>query len=237
MRKLVLFVGPQGSGKTTQALLLSKRLESDGFHVLTTTLSYSPIFQSIFIQLTRRASGTRAFKSGFYENQPAYVAPNPEIMKKNFGLSILLQLTGYVFSRIKLAAVAPLYDVVIDHEGYVIKQIADFSCLAAGAKIEPKSTAEKFLKFFEHFLLGSLGKQRFVILYLSAEHEALKPRYVKRNSSIEPVGYVDFQNGVFDRLVPVLQGFTGAAVVKVDSNQPIGSVHQQVALAIPNIER
>jgi hypothetical protein len=129
-----------------------------------------------------------------------------------------------------------MYSIVIDHEGYVIKQIADFRCLAGGAKIKPDSLTAKTVSYLENFFLMALKSQRFVLIYLTAEHAALKPRYIKRKSSIEPQGYVAFQNSVFDELLPVLWGSTCGTVIKIDTNQSVVHVHQAIVSRISSVE-
>jgi deoxyadenosine/deoxycytidine kinase len=236
MNKLVVFVGAQGSGKTTQARLLSKTLEYRGKKVHVTSLSYSPLFHCAFIKLAVKASGSNVVKTRFYEDKPAQASPNPKTVAKLLWVADLFQFSSFVLSQVKLAALKPFNKIIIDHEGYVLKQIADFICLAGDAQKATGSKPKKSAGTLTGFLLRSLAKNRVVLFYLKAEHASLRPRYAKRGTAVEPAGYTDFQNSFFENLLSALDGVRSVAVVRVDSNRSAEAVQAQIAASITLIE-
>jgi deoxyadenosine/deoxycytidine kinase len=229
MKQLIVFIGAQGSGKTTQARLLSKSLTDTGLRVQTTSLSYSPLFQELFIKLATKISGTHIVKAKFYEDAPARAVPNSNIIEKTFGLAIFFQFVSLVLSQIKLMLLRPSCDILIDHEGYLIKQMTDFKYLADTETWSPSITKE-FAACFTQFLFNLIGKQNSLILiYIKSMPEKLKPRYQKRGSYIEPAGFVNFQNVLFEKMLfssPNLA--TKNVVAKFDGDQEISSLHQEV---------
>jgi deoxyadenosine/deoxycytidine kinase len=228
MKKLVVFVGPQGSGKTTQAKLLSENLKLRGLSVHVTSLSYSPLFQQLFLKFAKKVSGTRLVESKFYEDIPTQTAPNIEIIGKTFGLELFLQLICLVFSQIKLAFLKPFSEILIDHEGYIIKQIVDLKGLANGTKINPHSLTEKLSESFSRLLLRLIIKRGIVVIYLEAEAESLKQRYRKRGSHIEPTEFINFQITRIHDIMPYFDCLPESVVAKFDSNQPICGLNREI---------
>jgi hypothetical protein len=61
----------------------------------------------------------------FYEDLPPQPYPNPKIVRRLFGLVIVLHLVGSILSSVKQKTLMLFCDVLIEYEGSVFKQLAD----------------------------------------------------------------------------------------------------------------
>jgi len=235
-KRIVIFVGAQGSGKTTQAHLLLQRLKSQGLDVRITSLSYYVIFQLKFMEFLKKASGTHTIKVKPYENLQPHIDPAPEMYKSFFGLLIALHLFSFFLSRIKQMVLRPFYGVIIEHEGYIMKEIADLDYLVNRSNINPRSITSKLLEKMKVLLLSPLKKYPVVIIYFEGQPGFLKPRYLRRSSGIEPSDYIYFQNMIYDKLISILGHSTNIVVIKPNPNNPISKVHRDILSSIPMIE-
>lgn len=228
MKKLIIFVGPQGSGKTTQALLLSKTLKAKGLKVKVTSLPHAAVFQRAFIEFAKKVSGSRAIKTRFYENQPAQTTPSPEIIGRILCVSVFLEFASFVLSQVRLASFRLFCEVLIDDEGFVFKQIADMNALTGSVKINPDGFTQRSLDGLVRLLRRSVSKGRITVVYLRCESDCLKPRYLKRGSPVEPSAYLDFQTRVFDGLMSGFESSADRTVLRLDSGQSVRQVHQDI---------
>jgi len=225
---MIIFVGSQGVGKTTQARLLWKKLKSTGCDAHITSLIHYTIFHLKFISLLSRLCRKNAIIIKFYEDLPPQASPSPEIYRKVFGLLVILHFIGFVLSVIKQKLLMLFYDVLIEHEGYVFKQLADLYYLARVVNVDSNSVAGKLLKFLTAFLLGSLIMIKYRIIYLQADYSSLKTRYLKRRTHIEPLDYISFQNKIYNMLILGLNSLISGIVIKLDADRSIGKVHLDV---------
>jgi hypothetical protein len=231
-RKLIVFVGCQGAGKTTQAFLLLNDLISLGYNVCIASFIDYTIFHLKFIGLLGRLCRENTIRVKFYEDLPPSPSPSPEIYRRLFILLVLLHFVGFVISSIKRKFLKFLYQLVVEHEGYVFKQFVDIYFLAIFAKIRSKSMADTLLRRFSMMLLSALLKDKILVVHLTAKKpNILKKRYIKR-PHVEPTFYLCFQEKMYAKLIEYLARSRNIDVVNVDCNLSATKVHQLVTNAV-----
>ncbi len=234
---MIIFVGPQGVGKTTQASLLQRKLGRSNYNTILTSLTDYTILHIRLIKILGRLC--RLCKNcvmvKFYDDLPPHPSPSPEMYRRLFSLVVMAHLIGLVISYIKMKLLMLRNKMLIEHEGFVFKQIPDLYYLARFAKVSDRSIAGILLKFLTKFILRLLVriKDSATIVYLRACPEVLKPRYSGR-PHIEPSHYISFQNEIYDKLT-AFYAMIGGSVVEVDANASVHEVHQNVVRALRKV--
>ncbi|MEM1510753.1 MAG: hypothetical protein QW096_12880 [Thermofilaceae archaeon] len=223
-KAVIFFIGPQGSGKTTQALLLKQSLMTHThFKVhLTESIHYTLItrlWYRLIMALTRRKIRYR-----FYVDGPIQEFVEPTILRKLFPLDILIHIYSAVLSALKVRMLLLFHDIVIEHEGYILNQIA-YIAFIHRKHISPRDVTRKLRMLF------SLLPKRSVIIMLHIDYEQLKSRYLKRGSHIEPPYYVEFQSFMYDEVVKCLPRH----VIQINANKNVKAVFQDVWTAVSDI--
>jgi deoxyadenosine/deoxycytidine kinase len=143
----------------------------------------------------------------FYEDEPQKMVINPEFMKRLSTLYIMLHVFGLFISIVKMILLRRIYDIVIEEEGFVFKDInLLFSLLSV---IESKTQRSIFLYLLD-FVLRLIARSlasNSCIVRLTAPYTVLRKRYSMRGTHIEPRHYVLLQEAVFNvmqRLFPTL---------------------------------
>jgi len=226
-RLLIVFVGPQGVGKTAHALLLSRELKSLGCDVHITSLIGYTVFHLKFIGLLNRICKTNVVAIKFYEDLPPQPSASPEIYRRLFSLLILLYFIGYLMSLIKYKLLRIFHRVLIEHEGFIFKQIADLHFMAGYAKVKSSSLTGRLLKRFNVLLLSALLKNLVIIVRLEADISSLQQRYVGR-LHIEPAHYLSFQNRIYEKLLKWLDSLSNINVLNINSDRRVVEVHSDI---------
>jgi len=214
---LITFVGPQGSGKTTQALLLKKALTGNKYlkvH-LTTAIYYSLVsrlWYKLLMVITRRK-----IKYRFYENASVQEFVDPNILNKLLILDLLVNIASALLSLLKLHILLLFHDVVIEDEGCLFNQIA-YIAFVHRKHVAPAQMVKRLL------ILQRLMPRNFIILFLRVNYKQLRERYIKRGSRIEPAHYIEFQLQIYDMIAKHLP----VHVIKVDAGEAIETISQQI---------
>jgi len=194
-RLLVIFLGPQGSGKTTQAILLKRKLENEGYRVaVTESIHYTVllrIWHKFLILLTRRKIKYRFRSKGLIEE---FVEPS--LLARMFKVDFIINLLSALFSFLKISLLLFLYPIVIEHEGYIYNHLAYLFF------IYRKLFTINFVLRKYKVLLRLLPRKRLIILLdiSSLEPSDLYIRYGKRGSLTEPWYYVKYQAAIYKAL-------------------------------------
>jgi hypothetical protein len=167
----------------------------------------------------------------FYEDLPPSPSPSPKIGRKLFILLIFLHFIGFTISLAKKRLLMLLHQVVIEHEGYVFKQLADLYFLAAFDKVESNSITNILLKRFSMMLLSALLKNRTLIIHLRGDVNVLKKRYAKR-PHVEPTHYLHFQEKMYSKLIKYLADSLKVDIVSVDFSLEVDKVYSTIAKAV-----
>ncbi|MEM4005299.1 MAG: hypothetical protein QXM43_06645 [Desulfurococcaceae archaeon] len=224
---MVIFVGPQGAGKTTHARFLSRELRSLGYDVRVTSLIEYTVFHLKFIGLLNRICKTNIVTVKFYADLPPQPSASPEIYRRLFSLLILLHFTGYLMSLIKYRLLRVFHRVLIEHEGFIFKQIADLHFMAGYAKVKLNSVTGRLLKRFNALLLSVLLKDRVIVIRLEADISSLQQRYIGR-PHIEPAHYLSFQNTIYEKLLKWLSSLYNIKVLNINSDRRIVELHSDI---------
>jgi len=229
--KLIIFIGPQGAGKTTHARILSKwfkRLNRDA-HV--TSLTHYTVFHLGFIRLLGLLCKTNVVKVRFYEDLPPQPFPSTEIYRRLFPLLIFLHFIGFTLSLIKLRLLMFLHEIIIEHEGYIFKQLADLNFLAMFIKLRPDAVAGGLLKRFNMMILNMLLNDEVLIVRLRVGVNVLKKRYINR-PHIEPTHYILFQERVYNITIKHLSACGKLRVIAIDSSANIAKVFLNIVTKV-----
>lgn len=236
-RLLIIFVGPQGVGKSTHAKILSMKLKSlEDYNPHISTLVHYTIFHVSFVKSLFKLCKTNTVTIKFYEDLPPQPSPSPEVYKRLFSLLIFLHFIGYIISLAKYKLLKMFYRIIIEHEGFVFKQIADLGFLAAFAKVRHDEFAWTLLRKFSRLLLSTLTKDRVIIVRLETNLDTLKKRYSAR-PHIEPSHYIDFQNRIYRRIVKTLNTLPNISVINMDTERVIAETHSEILNSVLSILR
>lgn len=226
--EVIVFVGPQGSGKTTHARLLCKKLQSLRWKTCCASLTHYTFFHLKLTNLLRQLCRNERFKITLCEGTPPETSSNSEIYRKLFGLLVLSHLVSFALSFALLKLLLFFYERLLEDDGYVLKQIADLYYFANIAKIDRHSIAGRLSKTLVRLLLSSLAGKKLIIIHLEVDSTNLQYRYIERKTHVEPSNYIDFQNGIYAKLSLVLNDSINGRVAKLDASQSISQVHQQI---------
>jgi len=198
--KLIIFVGPQGTGKTTQATLLRywlrlHNIKADIRALIHYTLLHKSLLRIIVFmaKIFNRYSLTK-----FYPDEPPGYAPTPELMKVIFPILVYFHVISMFidFLVFKLKQ-----EVLIEHEGFLFKQIADLYYLGREFRLLNSKSFSLFLKLALR-LLQSLDSTIVISLQVN-DYRTLVDRYAKQRLSgalwrkTEPWDYILLQQAVY----------------------------------------
>lgn len=232
MKKVfVIFVGPQGVGKTTQAEELMLKLKAQGYKVHTTRLISYVILQYKFQSFLKNLFNRKVLKK-FYEDEGPQENVDPELYRKVFLVMEGLYLLGFIIATLKKKVLMMYNNILIEHEGYVFKQLADLWFLAKELGITgEKSFAQRVLSKLTKFLLLSILKERsFMVVLFQADYSSIRTRYLTRSSHIEPEKYVEFQSFLYDRITFIISEAirNDIKLAKINADGGIDEIHSGI---------
>jgi len=192
MTIFIVFVGPQGAGKTTLAKFLVKKLRSNEKHgICYVKLIDYTIFHHMYLRALSKLN-----RSG-----------DPSIIfSKLFPLYVLQHIMGLLMSYVKFAILrlASRCTFTVEDEGFIFKEIADLYFIAHATGTLKSRFNLRLIRGILALVLALGGKvlgENAVIIYVSAPYNVLKARYVADNRNIEPKPYVDFQSVVYRLII------------------------------------
>lgn len=197
---LIIFLGPQGSGKTTQAILLKGRLEMLGYRVaVTESVHYTillRVWHKLLVFLTRRRIRYRFRREGLVEE---FVEPS--LLARMFRVDFVVNLISALISSLKISLLSLLYPVVIEHEGFVYNQLA-YLCFIYRKLFTIKSLIRSY-----QILLRLPPRKRLVILLdvSNLKPSELYARYRRREGLSEPGYYIRYQMVIYRVLASIEQ--------------------------------
>jgi len=200
--KKTVLVGPQGSGKTTQALLLRFWLWKV-YHVnvnvekfIHYTIPHKALL-SIAVKIAKLLGRVEPIK--FHRDEPPGYSPSREV----FGVFFPFLVCTHI---VALAVDSTLFrireEILVDDEGFEFKQIADLYYLARRFGL----LSSKSFRLFLRLAIGLIRKLGFnVIVFQMGDYRVLVDRYVRQKASadwrrIEPEDYINLQQAVYNRI-------------------------------------
>lgn len=214
-RLLIILVGPQGSGKTTQAIMLKAKFSSiPSISVTITEAVHYTVIARLWYKFLMILT-ERKIKYKFYaDDESIHEFIDPYLLKKIFRLDAFIHILSGIISLLKLNILRLVYSIVIEHEGTVINQTAYFAFIHR--RNYSLSDAVKTLG-----ILLRLLPRDSIIIVLKVHYPEVVNRYVKRRSPIEPPYYVSFQTMLYEFLVKHF--FKDRAVI-IDANKDADKV-------------
>ena len=231
---VIVFIGPQGSGKTTLAKPLNKKLTAQGFRSCIVKMTDYTIFHIWFIKFVTWLVRDNIVFVKFYENLAPQKLASPTFFRRLLLFLIVLHMFGLVMSllRLRLFRLVRRCRIIVDDEGFIFKQIPDLLFMVAYSK--PGVRELKLVRMFFKFLviIARNTLRGCVIVRVRAPYSVLRERYVRRGL-IEPRSYIEFQDRVYDivlRYVPVL--YNDCRHIEVDGVRDVVRNLEQVFNAI-----
>jgi len=187
--KLVVFIGPQGVGKTTLARFLVRQLLSKGFKICYVKLIDYTIFHHKYLMLFKLVvKGSDLLK----------------VFSKLFPLYIFMHFTGLLMSvtKAKFFQLIEKCDILIEDEGFIFKEIPDLYFIVGVTGSWRERVNRYIIKYFLKFLIMELNRiaKSCVVIYVNAPYNILEMRYVERGKA-EPKLYIDFQNSLYKIMI------------------------------------
>jgi thymidylate kinase len=195
---LVIFLGPQGSGKTTQAVILKRKLENEGYRIAITESVHYTVFLRIWHKflmfLTRRK-----IKYRFRSEKLIEEFVEPSFLAHMFKIDFIVNMISAIISALKIFLLSLFYQVVIEHEGFIYNHLAYLFF------IYRKLFTVKFLLKKYQVFLRLLPKKRIVVILDTSNVKPidLYKRYRKRGSLSEPWLYIKYQAIVYKTISSV----------------------------------
>jgi len=197
--KKIVFVGPQGAGKSTQALLLKLWLQK-AYNVnveIRKFIHYTILYKTLlhmFIKIAKLFGRVELIK--FYRDEPPVLLPAGGLFRAFFPLFVCTY-------TIALAVDSTLFKIhreaFVEDEGFIFKQIADLYYLARKFGV----LSSKSFRLFMRLALGLIHRLRLkVIIFQMENYIVLVNRYEKQRATviwrkIEPLDYVILQQAVY----------------------------------------
>lgn len=188
----IVFVGPQGAGKTTLAKFLMRKLLSNEKHdICYVKLIDYTIFHHAYLRALSKL----------------YMGGDSSILfSKLFPLYVLQHIMGLLISYIKftILRLASRCIFMVEDEGFIFKEIPDLYFIAYVTGSLRSRFNLRLIRGVLALILALGGKilgRNAVIIYVSAPYDALKVRYIIDNRGIEPRPYVDFQDVVYRLII------------------------------------
>jgi DNA polymerase III delta prime subunit len=225
----IIFVGPQGVGKTTQAILLLRYVKHFcRRRVRLIELTHYVILHRIFASIVKLLGKTYI---KFYEDASFTEAPSPRLLKTLFPLLLVLHLISLIISNVSLNLKHKILQAsVIEDEGYIFKQLADifYTAYYCGAVLTSP---------INYTLLSIIIRKMYtptrkcIIVYLrTLNHEILRKRCILQGRRhIEPAQFILFQTAVYDVLMNNLR----CKVVIVDASKNLIEVYLAILKSFP----
>ena len=188
----IVFVGPQGAGKTTLANFLMRKLLSNEKHGI------------CYVKLIDYTIFHHAYLRGLSK---LYMGGDSSILfSKLFPLYVLQHIMGLLISYIKftILRLASRCIFMVEDEGFIFKEIPDLYFIAYVTGSLRSRFNLRLIRGVLALVLALGGKilgRNAVIIYISAPYDVLKVRYIIDNRGIEPRPYVDFQDVVYRLII------------------------------------
>lgn len=202
--KGILLLGVHGVGKTRTARLIIKKLEAQNKKIAIKNLDVYYTFHEMITKIIRKLL--------FSEDWPTYYGQNNfkaqldnqkyrrliEITKKLLLLRYLLLVLSIILSYIIQKILSMWYDVLVEHEGNILKSINTFYFVLYSCSIK---------RFNMNFILRVLPimLKDWTILYFPViDYKILKNRYERRGSAIEPYDYLHVTDIFYKKMIKYL---------------------------------
>lgn len=213
--------------------MLAKVLRRYNYRVNVTELVHYTVFHLGLIRFLNSLPTSKEMIK-FYEDEPPSPTMRFEVLRRLLPLMVIVHVLGLSISVLKLKLVTRFCDVVVEHEGFIFKQLADllyFSC-SVGA-LRNRSLGRRMLRWFSELALRILTKlaANLVIVVLDAPHNVLRVRYVRRGSHVEPFEYTEFQKRFYSLVsqrIPNAPDLRALKVIRIPSELGIAKVSWEI---------
>jgi len=218
--RIIIFLGPVGVGKSTQARLLVDLLKRRSYKVRSASIvTYYPLFLRLLSKLGHKA--TVVHYNGHREQ-----ALSPLITKQIINGVIFLDLFALLvvlFLRI-LIPIAMIRPRILIVEEYLVGTLINyFEAYLRGFM------GRRTFRCARTLLTGLLAFGRKEVIVMNASLDVLKSRWIKRGSPPERLPYIDFQCMMFGKLNELFSGRDHKVEIKyIDATNDMLSVFEKV---------
>jgi len=183
--RLIIFDGPEGAGKTTQAQYLASWLKAQGIKHCNAVIRNNHLFAFLLIKLLIVLGRRYEYD---YPNGGKYVFVDKAILQRVGKLWQLFDVLSTLVVDLFRVRIPSLLGFIVIVERYIPDACLNMFHVAHFFGLS-RSWTLKCIRFLLRF-----AQQRDVLLvYLDAPYNELENRYLQRGSYVEPVDYLYFQ--------------------------------------------
>jgi len=200
--KKIVLVGPQGIGKTTQALLLRLWLRKVyQVDVCVKRHVHYTMLHKVLLHIAVKAAKLfgRIELVKFYRDEPPVYSPSREVFRAFFPFLVCVYIAALAVDSTLFRIHAGIF---LDDEGFVFKQVADLYYLARRYGL----LSSKPFRLFLRLAIGLIRKLNFnLVVFQVRDYRVLVDRYVRQKASaswrrVEPEDYINLQQAVYNRI-------------------------------------
>jgi len=192
--KLIVFVGPQGSGKTTLASVLRILLERKKRRVCMTKLDTHAFFTKILGEILIKIVKENAIYEKFYINESPRKMLAPRFLEKLSAFYFLIYSLAIHLALIKIQFKHLINcNIIIDDEGFIFKILTDmlFFCHRNKCLISrnPKKLNKRVVTII-YIVIKIISKLHLIIIKVNANYDIIAQRLLQRQQKVEPYAYL-----------------------------------------------
>ena len=138
---------------------------------------------------------------------------------------------GFIISLLKQKILSSYFDIVIEHDCYIFKLLADLWFMAKRININKEEISFKLLTKITSFSILMLLRNKITIIMLHSDYNSIYDRCQMRGSPIEPAKYINFQYNFYDDLANLISRSVKSdsiAIHHIDVNQSINDIHTEI---------
>ncbi len=191
---IVTFVGLVGAGKSTHIKLLCRALRKNGVNPKVSWLKTNHLFAYILLYLMSRITTGR--RTAYIIR--GFLTYHKRLFDRIYNIWLALDLISILLKYIATILIPLRLGRIILVEEYVPAILADLYYFNYRLKRKSKPW---IARLYETILLSIYGKHKNIIIYLYADPQVLRERWIKRGTPIEDLAYLLFQEKILRKLV------------------------------------
>jgi len=222
--KLIVFVGPQGSGKTTLASILRILLEKKKRGVCMTKLDTHIFFTKILEKILIKIVKENTIYEKFYINENPRKMLAPKFLKKLSALYLLIYKLAIYFALIKVQFKRLINcNIFIEDEGFIFKILTDmlFFCHRNECLISQNSNRlNKNIVIIIYITIKILSNLHLTVIKVDTNYNIISQRLLQRQQKIEPYAYLKYWEVTFKIFSVLIQRMT-INLISLDNNNSL----------------
>jgi len=191
--RLIYFLGPEGVGKTTRAILLHRYLRLHGYRrAKIVNIRWNHLYNYIiFIRLLPRIFSS-LYHRYVYPNGVVHLYPRPEFLKKIYSMYLVLQIYALLLVSLIQVFIPLKLGYIVIAEMYLGHTLFDIFRESKGISASNKPTTR--LAFT---LLQRLIPLQSIIIVLDAPYNVIRERNLTRGTPVRDKLYINLERAFY----------------------------------------